>query len=50
MNEANSGGGMQVSQFFVSLDALGYDRHAERVAKRLDRPENALTARALVYV
>ena len=37
---------LQVGQFLEGLDAFGDHRHAERLAQRFDRPQNALAARA----
>src|SRR5687768_13845156 len=43
-------GGLQVGEFLERLDTLGDHDHAERLAQRFDRPEDALAARSPVNV
>src|ERR1700679_1594723 len=47
---ADLGGGLQVGEFLERFDAFRDHRHAERLAQRLDRPQDTLAARALVNV
>src|SRR5258708_33896554 len=39
---------LQIGELLERLDPFGHDCHAERMAERLDRPQDALAARALV--
>src|SRR5258708_4259670 len=50
LRKSDARGGLQESGLFQSLDAFGDDRHAERLAERLDRLQDALAARALVDI
>ena len=45
---ADAGGGLQIGQLLEGLDTLGDDGHAQRMAERFDRPQDALAARPLV--